>query len=379
MGLKLEDTEGSQQQEKSSDSLILVSPSKPIFSPSKEIPSQLTTSNIMDTSPPPDWDNLSSSEDHSKDKKPLNTKDLYKITADISESSEEPPSRHYAGEENLDPTLPDEIQEEINLFNPRKASFADHQGLPLAIDNEGNKWLLARNYEKDPQTTPKHIPFSNPSSPTNEDVVLQTQKEEPDQQQIKTRTGRIIRKPERLIEKDTPTKEKRNLTKKQNTLVSNDTFEKDKTGLSPTPISRLTGFPWFKKTPEPQLMKKLSGIEHPNFKTPVYSRFDPSRLKRVLTKPNPASKTILDPPTPQGDRDDSSKPDPAKTRAKTTKNPKISPLGPIGLLRMPVGPSPAQQANPPIPDDIQLGGDSPPTLRRSTRARKPPTRYGFED
>ena len=379
MGLKLEDTEGSQQQEKSSDSLILVSPSKPIFSPSKEIPSQLTTSNIMDTSPPPDWDNLSSLEDHSKDKKPLNTKDLYKITADISESSEEPPSRHYAGEENLDPTLPDEIQEEINLFNPRKASFADHQGLPLAIDNEGNKWLLARNYEKDPQTTPKHIPFSNPSSPTNEDVVLQTQKEEPDQQQIKTRTGRIVRKPERLIEKDTPTKEKTNLTKKQNTLVSNDTFEKDKTGLSPTPISRLTGFPWFKKTPEPQLMKKLSGIEHPNFKTPVYSRFDPSRLKRVLTKPNPASKTILDPPTPQGDRDDASKPDPAKTRAKTTKNPKISPLGPIGLLRMPVGPSPAQQANPPIPDDIQLGGDSPPTLRRSTRARKPPTRYGFED
>ena len=356
---------------------ILVSPKREIFSPNKEIPSQLMTSNIMDTTPPLDWDELVSFEDQSqnKDKKALNTKDLYKITADISESSDET-LRHYAGEEDLDPTLPNEIQEEINQFNPRKASFADHQGLPLAIDNEGNRWLLTKDYEHNPNVkTRKHIPYSNSSSSNNEDELVTTLPEtDIVQQPTTTRTGRVIKKPERLIEKETPPKEKR--PKK---TIQDTTFEKAKTGLSPTRLSRLTGFPWFKKTPEPKLVKKLSGIEHPNFTTPVYSRFNPSKLIKARTgvsKQTVTATPLPQTPTPQENVDKSVLPD-LPTKAKPAKNPKISPLGPIGLLRMPVAPSPTQQ-QPQLPDNIQLG-DSPPALRRSTRARKPPSRYGFED
>ena len=355
--------------------------------------------NILDTSPPPGWNSslvlpptLSQLFTPTVEKAPL--ENLYKITADITLSSSNngsQDSRQYAGEEDLNPSLPFDLINELTTYDKtrkQKAIFADHHGLPLIEDNEGMRWRPTRRYEKD-KTQPKHVPFSAPPTPDSSESAQSLPDSKTKTPPVTTRTGRIVKKPTMFGEwetnpsphfGDTPEKESHKGKEKESTPVRSDSQT-----MSP---SRLTGFHW---SPDANEFLNLSGMEHPKFQTPSFSRFDPSKLKEAFkpkTKitdkmtgfPQQQQKTQPSPPTPHGDPVESRKPAKTQDQTQTQKGP----LKARGLLRTPVENSPKQhqkqQGFPtphPLPPDIQLG-DSPPP-RRTARNRKPPRRFGFED
>ena len=306
--------------------------------------------NIQDFSPPSHlFDTLESDislEDETQEDmqnpsaiKPLERdfKDMYKISGILPDFSQE----------DFDISLPEEVVEEITKHKQsRRTVFADQQGLPLAQDNEGQRLRLSQKYEKY-KTKPKHVPFSKPPSsgsidsdpgvaivnPGHSGPSLETTTKKP----ITTRSGRTVKKPQMLGEWDTDV----------------DTSPEPSFDQPQPPTTKSKDFKPGPEQTGPKI-QRLVGLEHPQYQTPTFSRFQP---QKVL-------KTAL-PPTPQG-----VEAAPKPLEKGVSKNPQ-----PQGLLRTPLQPEQQKSA---IPDDIHLG-DSPPRPRRPARERKPPTRYGFED
>lgn len=242
-------------------------------------------------------------------------------------------------QEDLDVSLPEDVIKEITSHEQsRKTVFADQHGFPLAEDNDGQRLRLSQKYEKY-KIKPKHVPFSKPPSSGSAESNPETTVKP-----VTTRSGRVVKKPQMLGEWVTDS--------------LNDTDRSEEKPKDPvTDLSPRLMEPGHNPPPLGLKTQRLVGIEHPQYQTPTFSRFQP---QKVIKKP----KTTV-PPAPPG----------VETE---TKNPsKNSPQNPQpqGLLRGTIPPNQQQQQ---IPDDIHLG-DSPPRLRRTTRERKPPSKYGFED
>jgi len=301
--------------------------------------------NILDVSPPLGlYDTIESAiqsdeeslEDVSKiTSKPLERefKDMYKISGIL------PGDFSGFTQEDLDVSLPEDVIKEITSHEQsRKTVFADQHGFPLAEDNDGQRLRLSQKYEKY-KIKPKHVPFSKPpssgSAESNPETTIKP---------VTTRSGRVVKKPQMLGEWVTDSLNDTNQSEeKPKDPVIDSSPRLMEPGHNPPPLGL-----------KPQ---RLVGIEHPQYQTPTFSRFQP---QKVIKTP----KTVIS-PAPPG----------VRTETKTpSKNSPQNPQ-PQGLLRGTIPPNQQQQQ---IPDDIHLG-DSPPRLRRTTRERKPPSKYGFED
>jgi len=91
----------------------------------------------------------------------------------------------------------------------KKAVFADEHKAPLATDNEGQAWRRSKSYvdskPKEEQKVPRHVPFdmsseiSESSGQKGKKDSKTKSKQSPEfQQLVTTRTGRMVRQPDRL-------------------------------------------------------------------------------------------------------------------------------------------------------------------------------------